>query len=156
MTFRLEKDALKYSDMNYIVDSGASTFNSKGFSLYTVQGNLRADIAVADQENCLQIPVTVNKWQDILVTWRKSEGNNGYVSRRHAFAAEFKCSDTVSQQNFLNIVWILAFIFHESQYHHTLIENDHQGDWRPEKDCCCRLTLRQPVRKLSTESSGCF
>ncbi|KAK2574419.1 Glutamine-rich protein 2 [Acropora cervicornis] len=80
MTFRLEKDALKYSDMNYIVDSGASTFNSKGFSLYTVQGNLRADIAVADQENCLQIPVTVNKWQDILVTWRKSEGMKMFVN----------------------------------------------------------------------------
>lgn len=98
MTFRLGKDALKYSDINYIVDSGASTFNSKGFSLYTVQGNLRADIAVADHENCLQIPVTVNKWQDILVTWKKSEGNNGEVSGRHVLelAAVFKGSDTAS------------------------------------------------------------
>ena len=74
MTFRLDKEALKYNDMNYIVDSGASTFNSKGFSLYTVQGNLRADLAIANQEFCLQIPVTVRKWQDILVTWKKSEG----------------------------------------------------------------------------------
>ena len=84
MTFRLDKDALKYSDMNYMVDTGASTFNSKGFSLYTVQGNLRADIAVADQENCLQIPITVNKWQDILVTWKKSEGKNrrGYSGQQ--------------------------------------------------------------------------
>ena len=49
-----------------------------------------------------------------------------------------------------------VYMFHETQYHHTLIENDHLGDWRPEKDCCCRLTLRQPVRKPSTESSGCF
>ena len=74
MTFRLDKDALKYTDMKYIVDSGASTFNSKGFSLYTVHGNLRADLAIANQEFCLQIPLTVRKWQDILVTWKKSEG----------------------------------------------------------------------------------
>ena len=24
---------------------------------------------------------------------------------------------------------------------------DHLGDWSPEKDCCYRLTFRQPVRK---------
>ena len=54
MTFRLDKDALKYNDMKYIVDSGASTFNSKGFTLYTVQGNLRADLAVANKEFCVQ------------------------------------------------------------------------------------------------------
>ena len=77
MTFRLDKDALKYNDMKYLVDSGASTFNSKGFSLYTVHGNLRADLAIADHEFCLQIPLTVQKWQDILVTWKKSKGK-GY------------------------------------------------------------------------------
>ena len=74
MTFRLDKDALKYNDMNYIVDSGASTFNSKGFTLYTVHGKLRADLALANQEFCVQIPVTVQKWQDVLITWKKSEG----------------------------------------------------------------------------------
>lgn len=74
MTFRLDKDALKYNDMKYIVDSGASTFNSKGFTLYTVHGNLRADLAVANQEFCLQIPLIVQRWQDVLVTWKKSEG----------------------------------------------------------------------------------
>ena len=74
MTFRLDKDALKYNDMKYIVDSGASTFNSKGFTLYTVHGNLRADLAVANQEFCLQIPLMVQRWQDVLVTWKKSEG----------------------------------------------------------------------------------
>ncbi|KAJ7333857.1 Hemicentin-1 [Desmophyllum pertusum] len=80
MTFRLDKDALKYNDMNYIVDSGASTFNSKGFTLYTVHGNLRADLAIANQEFCLQIPVTVQRWQDVLVTWKKSEGMKMYVN----------------------------------------------------------------------------
>lgn len=74
MTFRLDKDALKYNDMKYIVDSGASTFNSKGFTLYTVQGNLRADLAVANKEFCVQIPLIVQRWQDVLVTWKKSEG----------------------------------------------------------------------------------
>lgn len=74
MTFRLDKDALKYNDMNYIVDSGASTFNSKGFTLYTVHGKLRADLALANHEFCVQIPVTVQKWQDVLITWKKSEG----------------------------------------------------------------------------------
>ena len=28
-----------------------------------------------------------------------------------------------------------------------MIENDHLGDWSPEKDCCWRLTFRQPVGK---------
>lgn len=74
MTFRLDKDALKYNDMKYIVDSGASTFTSKGFTLYTIHGNLRADLAVANQEFCLQIPLTVQRWQDVLVTWKKNEG----------------------------------------------------------------------------------
>ena len=36
---------------------------------------------------------------------------------------------------------------------YTLIEKDHLGDWSPEKDCCLRLTFRQPVRKPSSESS---
>ena len=35
----------------------------------------------------------------------------------------------------------------------TFIEKDHLGDWNPEKDCCQRLTFRQPVRKRSSESS---
>ncbi|KAL9981056.1 hypothetical protein ACROYT_G009713 [Oculina patagonica] len=80
MTFRLDKDALKYNDMKYIVDSGASTFNSKGFTLYTIHGNLRADLAIANQEFCLQIPLTVQRWQDVLVTWKKSEGMKMYVN----------------------------------------------------------------------------
>ena len=36
----------------------------------------------------------------------------------------------------------------------TLIENDHLGDWSPEKDCCLRLTFRQPVRKPSESSDS--
>ena len=39
---------------------------------------------------------------------------------------------------------------------HTKIEiksEDHVGDWSPEKDCCWRLTIQQPVRKPSSESS---
>ena len=38
----------------------------------------------------------------------------------------------------------------------TLIENDHLGDWSPEKDNCCRLTFRQPVRKLSSDIFLCL
>ena len=39
---------------------------------------------------------------------------------------------------------------------HTKIEikiKDHVGDWSPEKDCCWRLTFRQPVQKPSSELS---
>ena len=35
----------------------------------------------------------------------------------------------------------------------TLIEDDHLGDWSPEKDCCWQLMFRQPVRKPSSASS---
>ena len=34
----------------------------------------------------------------------------------------------------------------------TLIENYHLGDWSPEKDCCWRLTFRQPVQNPSSEA----
>ena len=34
-----------------------------------------------------------------------------------------------------------------------MTENDHLGDWIPEKDCCLRLTFRQPVQKSSSELS---
>ena len=34
-----------------------------------------------------------------------------------------------------------------------MIEKDHLGDWSTEKDCCLRLTFRQPVRKPSSEST---
>ena len=36
------------------------------------------------------------------------------------------------------------------------IENDHLGDWSPEKDFWWRLTFRQPVWKPSSESSRQF
>jgi len=39
-----------------------------------------------------------------------------------------------------------------TQEQYTLIEKDHPGDRSPEKDCCWRLTFRQPVRKPSSES----
>ena len=45
---------------------------------------------------------------------------------------------------------------------HTLIEKDHLGNWSPEKDCCWRLTFRQPacacgshLQSLDSEK-GCF
>ena len=65
---------MKRRDISYLVDSGASTFTSKGFTLYIWRGNLRADIAVANKEFCLKTPVTVGRWQDILITWKKNEG----------------------------------------------------------------------------------
>ena len=34
---------------------------------------------------------------------------------------------------------------------HFLIENDHLGDWSPEKDCCWRMRFRQPMRKLQSQ-----
>ena len=34
-----------------------------------------------------------------------------------------------------------------------MVEKDHLGDWSPEKHCCLRLTFRQPVRKLSSDSN---
>ena len=35
----------------------------------------------------------------------------------------------------------------------TLTENDHLGDWSPEKNCCWRLTFRHPLRKPILQSS---
>lgn len=74
MTLKLGEDALRHKDISYIVDSGASTFNSKGFTLYTWQGNLRADVAIANQEFCLKTPLVIDHWQDILITWDKNTG----------------------------------------------------------------------------------
>ena len=33
------------------------------------------------------------------------------------------------------------------------IQKGYLGDWSPEKDCCLRLTFRQPVLKPSPKSS---
>ena len=38
----------------------------------------------------------------------------------------------------------------------TSIENDHLGDWSPQKDFCCLLMFQQPVRSPSSESSVPF
>ena len=35
----------------------------------------------------------------------------------------------------------------------TLIENDHLGEWSPEKNCFWRLTFRHPLRKPSSVKS---
>ena len=35
----------------------------------------------------------------------------------------------------------------------SLIENDHLGDWSPEKDCCWQLTFQQPLGKPSSFDS---
>lgn len=77
MTLKTNKDTfLKSDDMRYIVDSGASTFNSKGFSLYTLQGKLRADIAIPNDSLCLETPLETDRWHDVLVTWRKDKGKS--------------------------------------------------------------------------------
>ena len=57
------------------------------------------------------------------------------------------------------VILIIIIIYYHFQYcyyhyyNYSLIENDHLGDWSPEKDCCWRLTFRQPVRKPCSESS---
>ena len=35
-----------------------------------------------------------------------------------------------------------------------MIKKDYLGDWSPDKDCCWRLTFRQPLLKPFSESSG--
>ncbi|KXJ29084.1 Hemicentin-1 [Exaiptasia diaphana] len=81
MTLKIDKDSLfKSDDMRYIVDSGASTFNSKGFSLYTLHGKLRADIAIPNDSICLESPLEADRWHDVLVTWRKDKGLKLYLN----------------------------------------------------------------------------
>ena len=36
---------------------------------------------------------------------------------------------------------------------HTFIEKNHLGDWSPDKDCCLRMAVGQPVRKPSWEQA---
>ena len=48
-------------------------------------------------------------------------------------------------------LWYLLYYLRNA-----FIENDHLGDRKPEKDCCWRLTFRQPVRKASSEWTDSF
>ena len=74
MTVKFENEAKTNEDVHYIVDSGASTFNSRGFSLYVQGSSLRADVAIANKAFCLETPLVTDRWQDVLLTWRKDEG----------------------------------------------------------------------------------
>ncbi|XP_048583185.1 uncharacterized protein LOC5513112 isoform X3 [Nematostella vectensis] len=91
MTLKMDKDAINTNDMNYIVDSGASTFNSKGFSLYTLHGKLRADIAIPNDAICLETPMEPDRWHDVLVTWKKDQGLRMYMNCE--LKAETKSND---------------------------------------------------------------
>lgn len=80
MTLKLDLKSYTGDDIYYIVDSGASTFNSRGFSLYVQDNKLRADVAIANKAFCLETPIANDRWQDLLLTWKKGEGSPSIVN----------------------------------------------------------------------------
>ena len=74
MTVLVPKEAQKMKEVRYILDSGASTFNSRGVSMYMLNGKLRSDIAMTDQALCLETPITYGRWMDIILTWKEGQG----------------------------------------------------------------------------------
>ena len=75
MTIKIDREATSYREPRYILDTGASSFNSRGVALYTIDSKLRADVAVKNTAYCLQAPLAVDKWQDVVLTFNKNGGS---------------------------------------------------------------------------------
>ena len=71
---KVDPEATRYRDPRYILDTGASSFNSRGISLYTIDNKLRADVAIKNKAYCLAVPLTTNKWLDVLVSFNRDGG----------------------------------------------------------------------------------
>ena len=74
MTVKVDPAATMYRAPRYILDSGASSFNSRGVALYTLDNKLRADVAVKDKAYCLVVPLVTDKWQDVVLTYHQNGG----------------------------------------------------------------------------------
>jgi hypothetical protein len=74
MTVKVDPAATMYRAPRYILDSGASSFNSRGVALYTMDNKLRADVAIEDKSYCVAVPLVTNKWQDVVLTYHKDGG----------------------------------------------------------------------------------
>ena len=76
MTIKVDPAATMYRSPRYILDSGASSFNSRGVALYTMDNKLRADVAIKDKAYCLVVPLVIDKWQDVVLTYHKDGGKS--------------------------------------------------------------------------------
>ena len=74
MTMKIDPVATMYRAPRYILDSGASSFNSRGIALYTMDNKLRADVAIKDKAYCLAVPLVTDKWQDVVLTYHQDGG----------------------------------------------------------------------------------
>lgn len=74
MTIKVDPAATMYRSPRYILDSGASSFNSRGVALYTMDNKLRADVAIKDKAFCLVVPLITDKWQDVVLTFHQDGG----------------------------------------------------------------------------------
>ena len=74
MTVKVDPAATMYRAPRYILDSGASSFNSRGVALYTMDNKLRADVAIKDKAYCLVVPLVTDKWQDVVLTYHQNGG----------------------------------------------------------------------------------
>jgi hypothetical protein len=80
MTIKVDPAATMYRAPRYILDSGASSFNSRGMALYTMDNKLRADVAIKDKAYCLVAPLVTDKWQDVVLTYHKDGGTTRFKS----------------------------------------------------------------------------
>ncbi|XP_028400368.1 uncharacterized protein LOC114523591 [Dendronephthya gigantea] len=80
MTIKVDPAATMYRSPRYILDSGASSFNSRGVALYTMDNKLRADVAIKDKAYCLVVPLVTDKWQDVVLTYHKDGELNMYIN----------------------------------------------------------------------------
>ena len=76
MTIKVDPAATMYRAPRYILDSGASSFNSRGVAMYTMDNELRADVAVKDKAYCLVVPLVADKWQDIVLAYHQNGGSD--------------------------------------------------------------------------------
>nr|XP_058946642.1 uncharacterized protein LOC131774603 [Pocillopora verrucosa] len=78
---KLDDAAKSYKDEpHYIVDSGGSNKESRGFTLFVKDGKLYAVVSVPDEVWRVESDFALNAWQYIMVTWARENGLALYIN----------------------------------------------------------------------------
>lgn len=79
--FKLDDAAKNYKDEpHYIVDSGGSNKESRGFTLFLKDSKLYALVSVPDEVWRVESDFELNAWQYVMVTWARENGLALYIN----------------------------------------------------------------------------
>ena len=76
MTLKLYRDSVFNKSRLFILDSGATSSDSRGISIWVVDGSIGSQVSTRDEIWCLRkiLEPYVEKWLSLTLTWHKDEG----------------------------------------------------------------------------------